>query len=51
MRRNQYSVEQIIGMLKQHESGRPAKELCRQYGFSEQTAEALEGEVQGDERR
>jgi putative transposase len=37
MRRGQYSVEQIIGILKQHEGGRSAKELCRQYGFSDQT--------------
>jgi putative transposase len=37
MRRGQYSVEQIIGILKQHEGGRAAKELCRQYGFSDQT--------------
>jgi putative transposase len=37
MRRGQYTVEQIIGILRQHEGGRPAKELCRQYGFSEQT--------------
>jgi putative transposase len=37
MRRGQYTVEQIIGILKQHEGGRSAKELCRQYGFSEQT--------------
>jgi putative transposase len=34
MRRGQYSVEQIITILKQWENGRPAKELCRQYGFS-----------------
>lgn len=31
MRRNQYSVEQIIAILKQHEGGRPAKKLGRQY--------------------
>jgi len=37
MRRGQYTVEQIIGILRQHEGGRSAKELCRQYGFSEQT--------------
>jgi putative transposase len=37
MKRGEYSVEQIVGILKQYEGGRPAKELCRQYGFSEQT--------------
>lgn len=47
MRRNQYSVEQIIGILKQHESGRPAKELCRQYGFSEQTLKRWKAKYKG----
>jgi len=34
MRRGQYSVEQIIAILKQWENGRSAKELSRHYGFS-----------------
>lgn len=29
MRRNPYNVEQTIGILKQHEHGRTAKERCR----------------------
>ena len=37
MRRGQYSVEQIIGILKQYEGGRSAKDLCRQYGLSQVT--------------
>jgi putative transposase len=47
MRRGQYSVEQIIGILKQHEGGRSAKELCRQYGFSEQTLKRWKSKYRG----
>ena len=47
MRRSQYSVEQIIGILKQHEGGRPAKELCRQYGFSDQTLKRWKAKYKG----
>lgn len=47
MRRGQYSVEQIIGILKQHEGGRSAKELCRQYGFSDQTLKRWKAKYRG----
>jgi len=47
MRRNQYSVEQIIGILKQYEGGRPAKDLCRQYGFSDQTLKRWKSKYKG----
>jgi hypothetical protein len=47
MRRGQYSVEQIIGILKQYESGRSAKELCRQYGFSDQTLKRWKAKYKG----
>ena len=47
MRRGQYSVEQIIGILKQYEGGRSAKELCRQYGFSDQTLKRWKAKYQG----
>jgi putative transposase len=47
MRRGQYSVEQIIGILKQHQGGRSAKELCRQYGFSEQTLKRWKAKYKG----
>ncbi len=33
--KKRYSEEQIIGFLKEAEAGVPAKELCRQHGFSE----------------
>jgi putative transposase len=47
MRRNQYSVEQIVGILRQHEGGRPASELCRQYGFSAQTLKRWKAKYKG----
>ena len=37
MKRKRHTEEQIIGILKQHESGTPVKELVRQAGISEQT--------------
>lgn len=47
MRRNPYSVEQIIAIVRQHENGRSAKELCRKYGFSEQTLERWKSKDEG----
>jgi putative transposase len=37
MRRSRYSDEQIIGILKQHQAGVGAKELCRKHGISDAT--------------
>jgi putative transposase len=37
VRRKRFSVEQIVGILKQAEVGVPVAELCRQAGISEQT--------------
>ena len=37
MKTRRYSEEQIIGFLKQAESGMPVKELCRKGGFSDAT--------------
>lgn len=37
MKRGQYSVEKIISILNEIESGIPAKDVCRKYGFTEQT--------------
>ena len=37
MKRKRFSEEQIIGVLKQHESGLAVKELTRQVGITEQT--------------
>ena len=33
--KKRYTEEQIIGFLKQADSGMPIKELCRRHGFSE----------------
>ncbi|MDD2768768.1 MAG: transposase, partial [Methylococcus sp.] len=37
MRKSRFTERQIIGFLKQAESGLPVKEVCRQGGFSEPT--------------
>ena len=35
MKYSRYSEEQIIGILKEHQVGLSAAELCRKYGFSD----------------
>lgn len=37
MRQKRFTEEQIIGVLKEHESGVKAGDICRKYGVSEQT--------------
>ena len=37
MKRKRFSVEQIVGILRQAEVGVPVVELCRQAGITEQT--------------
>ncbi len=37
MRRSRFSEEQIIGILKEHQAGLGAAELCRKHGVSETT--------------
>jgi putative transposase len=37
MKRSRYSEEQIIGILKEHQAGMSAVDLCRKYGFSDAT--------------
>ena len=37
MKRSRFSDEQIIGILKEHQTGLPAAELCRKYGISDAT--------------
>ena len=34
MKRNRYSVVQIVAILKQAEAGTPTPELCREHGMS-----------------
>ena len=35
MKRSRFSEEQIIGILKEHESGVPVAEPCRKHGVSD----------------
>lgn len=37
MQRKRFSEEQIIGILREHEAGAKAGELCRKHGMSEAT--------------
>ena len=37
MRKSRYSQEQIIGILKEHQAGIGAAELCRRHGISDAT--------------
>jgi putative transposase len=37
MRRSRFSDEQIIGILKEHQAGLSAQDLCRKHGISDAT--------------
>jgi putative transposase len=37
MKRSRFSDEQIIGILKEHQAGLSAAELCRRHGISDAT--------------
>lgn len=37
MKRSRFSDEQIIGVLKEHQAGLLAPDLCRKYGISDAT--------------
>ena len=37
MRKSRFSNEQIIGILKEHQAGLGAAELCRKHGISDAT--------------
>ncbi len=37
MKRSRFSEEQIIGILKEHQAGMTAAELCRKHGISDAT--------------
>ena len=37
MKRSRFSEEQIISLLREHQAGLSAKELCRKFGISDAT--------------
>ncbi len=37
MRRSRFTEGQTLGILKEHEAGRSAGDLCRKHGISDQT--------------
>ena len=37
MKRSRFSEEQIIGILKEHQAGLSAQDLCRKHGISDAT--------------
>jgi putative transposase len=37
MRKSRFTEQQIIGMLKEHESGMATAEVCRKHGISDAT--------------
>ena len=47
MKRSRFNEAQIIGILKQAESGVPARELCRQNGIFETTFYKLRSKYGG----
>ena len=34
MKRSRFTEEQIIGIIKEHENGLPASDICRKHGIS-----------------
>lgn len=49
MRKSRFTEAQIIGMIKEQESGLPTVEICRKHGLSTATFYKLKGEYGGME--
>ena len=45
MRRSRFSVEQVIGILKEQEAGAATADVCRRHGISSATFLQVESEV------
>lgn len=45
MKRKRFTEKQFVGLLKEHEVGGTATDICRRHGISEQTFSPLEVEV------
>ena len=48
MKRNRFSEEKIIGILKEHEAGVSVADLCRKHGVSDASIYKMEGQVRWD---
>ena len=49
MKRKRFTEEQIVGVLREHEAGATAREICRHHGISEQTLYRWKSEYGGME--
>jgi hypothetical protein len=50
MKRNRFTEEQIIGILKEHEAGVPVADLCRKHGRQRRQHLQMEGQIRRDGR-
>ncbi len=51
MKRSRFSEEQIIGILKEHQAGLGAKELCRKHGVSDPAVNTTDHPLRTAEQR
>ena len=51
MKRSRFTEDPIIGMLKEHQAGRSAADLCRKHGISDATFDKWRAQYGGMEGR